>query len=432
MARRKNKNNKTNKQSNNNKQPKVIVKTVTVPQPMSIGAQIGDRLQKFGETMFTRLLGKGDYSIQDNVSDIKKNTLFTDTPKKPLRFGSNSTMVSIEHSEYVGPIISSATPNQFNLVSYPCDPSNPVSFPWLSQIALNFEQFEVEGLIYRIETTSGTAISGTDSGLGSMMTAFIYDPTTEMPVNKQTLLQIYGSCSSVISKSQLVGVECAKDSQAMDKLYVREADSSEQTRFNTKGNFVVATQGVKGASQYIGDLYVHYKIKLLFPRENTVNVEDADIMFIASNTASTSINTVIDFTPGVMSFYSASLSIGPLGAANRPWINGLSKDQYYLVFGLYGYASTSPGTFVPPTLAGAVTTVYSGGGTATAPSPSTDYYGYSICKVNGTDLNSVYLNTAVFSGGGTVTIKSYIRIQPLVNFQQADWTLAEQVTPRLT
>lgn len=413
------KQNKTNKQK-----PKQVVRTVVVPQ-MSIGAQIGDKLQKFAESTFARLLGRGDYTLQDNVGDIKKNALFTDTPKKALRFGGNNAFVVIEHSEFIGNIISSSEVGEFKTDVFPCDPTNPTTFPWLNQIAGNFEQYEIEGIVFRVESLSGTAISGTDSSLGAMSSAFLYDPTTGIPSNKQQLLQTYGSNTSVISKSQLIGVECAKESQVFDKLYIREQDAKSEERFYSKGNLVIATSGLKQASQTVAELWVHYRIKLLFPRQQVVNMDETDILYVASTF--TDRNAVLP--TATARFYSSSLSIEPGVNLNRVWINGLSENQHYLVESEWTATVTTTSNAATPQLAGAVTEVQAPIASATGINIGTgSYRTYGVYKVTGTGTNTVYLNADVLGGSGAIAGTVFIRVYPLVNWSGPDWSASQELS----
>lgn len=417
MARKnKSQNSRSRKQQN---QPKVIVKTVKVPQQMGIGAQLGDKLQKFAESTFSRLVGKGDYALQDNIDQMKKNSLFTDGAKKSIKFGNNNCSVVVEHSEFIGHIVSSETIGDYSVDVFPCDPVNPTTFPWLSDIATNFEQYEFEGLVFRIESLSGFAVSGSDSSLGSISTVFMYDPTNATPTNKQQILQAYGSNTSSVARSQLVGVECDKSSQVFDKLYIREDDASSEQRFYSKGNFVVATQGLKAAAQTVCELWVHYKVRLMFPKQTTSVTSLTDIAYITNTSADHS--HMLD--PETSISYSNSLNLVTI-TDSTAYVWGLQADMYYMVCSKTTYTNTANVNVSPIKLTGAVSTAWNTLGSASVLVPgSGTFYTYWIGKVTSSVNNLVILDVADLIGAGsTVTSTNEYRIYPLPNFDGTQWS----------
>nr|WRQ65276.1 structural protein [Tolivirales sp.] len=429
---RKNKSNPQKRQQNKSKKknPEVIVKTVTVPQQMGIGAMIGDKLQRFAESTFARLMGRGDYALQEGIEGIKKNSLFSDSPKRAFTLGTNGSSLVIEHSEYVGPVVSSDTIGAFTQKTYPMDPTNPSSFPWLSSLAVNFEQYEVLGLVYRLETASGAAISGSDSALGTWISTFQYDPTNEPYTNKQQMLQSYGSVSSVVCKSQLMGVECAKDSLVFDKLYCRESDASTETRFYSKGNFVVASQGLKAASQVVGDLWVHYKIKFINPKTPTLANDIIDSLFVKSS--SPDYSHTIDWRTLYCNFYSSSLGVEDRTgtAGGGVWVNGLEPSTTYVLTYSGTYTNSATITCTPAKIQGGVTDIYSdtsnAGGGASSNTPITTVHLFTTPASIHT--NQLYITAAcIYSSGGTTSNAGFFRLVPVPNYDGKYNTQASQL-----
>ncbi len=235
---------------------------VVIQQPqMSIGAQIGHGIQKLGESLFQRLMGRGDYVLSDNIGSIQKNALMSKYSQQPPTFGTSKSSFVFEHSEYIGDIVSSATPGAFSTNVFNISPSDPQTFPWLSQIANSFETYELEGLIFRYESTSGSAVSSTNAALGTVMSYVSYDVADPIALNKQTLLQYEGCCDAKTSENFLVGVECDPSQRVMSKLYVGNAPSGSDPRFYSMGNLVVCTSGQQAASQTCGELWAHYRIR---------------------------------------------------------------------------------------------------------------------------------------------------------------------------
>jgi hypothetical protein len=232
---------------------------------MSIGAQIGDGLQKFGTNLVTKLMGMGDYHLQTDVDGIKKNALFKDG-KMPMSFAGTKAGILMTHSEYLGLITSSETAGKFHSETYPLQPLNSKSFPWLSQFADAFERYEVEGVVYRFESLSGVAVSGQDSSLGTVAAYFHYDPNDAPAASKAEMLQYSSSVSAKTSENLLIGAECDPTMQVVKQMYVDDSKVTSDKRFSSKGFFTIATDGLKAEKQTVGELWVHYKIRFHIPK----------------------------------------------------------------------------------------------------------------------------------------------------------------------
>jgi hypothetical protein len=247
-------------------------KTIYVQQPMSIGAQIGHGLQKFAESTFAKIFGKGDYAISENITDISKNSLMGQSMKPPSFADAGKGTFVFEHSEYCRDIVSSSTAGAFKVEQFNINPSDPDLFPWLSGIAANFEYYMIEGLLFRYVSTSGESVSSTNTTLGSVMMYVnpdIYDPVV---LSKSTLLQYEGCVDAKPSKSIMVGAECDPKRMVTNKFYVGAAPPGSDRRFNDFGQLVVATNGLPGTSVVCGELWAHYRIRFF-----TAKVPDNDL-----------------------------------------------------------------------------------------------------------------------------------------------------------
>jgi hypothetical protein len=242
-------------------------------KPKSIGAQIGalvgDGLQNFGTSVFNRIMGKGDYTMPDTTSQLRKNCLFQNGNNQPPTFGGGKSGFVFEHSEYVGDIITSSTAGAFNSQTYAINPSNSVLFPWLSNLSTNFEMFQIDGMIFRYESTSGNAISGTNAALGTVMGYVAYDTLDNVLTSKSALLQYEGAVDARMDQNFLVGVECDPKDLPMPRLYVGYPPAGSDAKTYNWGNFTIATQGSQGTSANVGELWVHYRIKFLITKQQS-------------------------------------------------------------------------------------------------------------------------------------------------------------------
>lgn len=267
-------NNKKQKQTPTKQQQKVVY----VPSPqMGIGAQLGNMAGNmlyngFKASPFSYLLGKGDYTISENINKISKNSMLGSSMKPPSFASGGKGQFVFEHNEYAFDVISSSTPGAFKSNTYTINPSIPDLFPWLSSMASNFEYYQIEGLMFRYVSTSGDSVASTNTALGTVMMYVnpdIYDPLT---VSKQALLQYEGCVDAKPTQNILIGAECDPKRMVAPKFYVGTAPVGADRRFNDFGQLIVATTGIPGASVVLGELWAHYKVRFF-----TAKVPDNDV-----------------------------------------------------------------------------------------------------------------------------------------------------------
>ncbi len=274
----KNKSNQKSKQNKKSRQPRNQVVVREVVRPMSIGAQIGDSLQKLGTSVFKRIIGQGDYVTSPNVKDITANTMMNKFTDQIPKFSSDAGSFTVEHCEFVEDI---AITTGFQASSYTINPINPTLFPWLSTIASSFESYSIEGMLVRYNSTSGDA-TGSNTSLGSITCFVAYDSLDPLPGSKASALQYDNAVSCKPSENMLVGVECDPSRLVMKRLYIGNPATSSDERFYNFGRIVICTQGAQNANT-TGELWLHYKIKFHMPKLITPSVgEIAPITLVQS------------------------------------------------------------------------------------------------------------------------------------------------------
>jgi hypothetical protein len=217
-----------------------------------IGAKIGSTAGEF----FTHITGFGDYHINGN-------TLLTDN--SVASFSSDGKGFRIKHREFVRDVSSSIA---FSLFTLAVNPGVQDTFPWLSEIANNFDCWVPHGIIFEYRTTSGESIASTNTALGCVTMATCYDVYDPNFSNKQQMEAYEFSTSTVPSKGVLHPLECAPDSGVLNCRYVRQAASATPTGsalFYDLGTFQCATSGAQNAN-VIGELWVTYDIEFRRPR----------------------------------------------------------------------------------------------------------------------------------------------------------------------
>lgn len=206
-----------------------------------------------------RVMGWGDYTIKKNT--IAYPSQATSVPT----FGRGS--IRITHKEYVGTVTST---EGFSNSGVTLNPGLASSFPWLSTIAGNFEQYRWNGLIFNYVSTSGDALNSTNTALGKVVMATEYNAMDELYYSIQQMMGSEFSNMGKPSDNILHAVECAPHEQAVKLYWVRTgpAPSASDLRLYDHGVFQLATQGTQAETQ-VGDLWVTYDVTLFKPVLNT-------------------------------------------------------------------------------------------------------------------------------------------------------------------
>ncbi len=147
------------------------------------------------------------------------------------------------------------------------NPGDDATFPWLSGVASNFQQYRFKGLLFEFVSTSADALNSTNTALGTVVMATQYNVNRPAFVSKQEMEAYEFSCSTRPSASLIHPIECDPDETPMTHLYVRSGavPSGEDARMYDLGKFQIATVGMQAAAT-IGELWVTYDIELLKPR----------------------------------------------------------------------------------------------------------------------------------------------------------------------
>jgi len=205
----------------------------------------------------------------------------TDPPK--MSMGKGGMVVS--HREYIQDITSSVP---FIGENFPLNPGIQTTFPWLSQIADNFEEWIPEAIIFEYKTTSSnTVVNTTNSnpGLGSVILATQYNSLNNDFGNKQQMENYENAVSVDPSRSVVHAIECAKGQTPVQPMYVRtgalpvQAGVSNDLRFYDHGKMTIATVGQQTNNFVIGELWVSYRIRFLKPRLQTGQINNENGVF---------------------------------------------------------------------------------------------------------------------------------------------------------
>lgn len=218
------------------------------------GRAIGAKLGEMAGGLFKRLTGYGAYQIN-------YNTLLPGMDDRVVpSFGEDS--IRVKKREFIANIESSV---DFHNNTFPINPGLSDVFPWLCEIANNYEQYRFNGLVFQFVSTSSMSIaSSTNLAMGTIIMSTDYNAADDPYVSEQQMLGTMFSNSAAPNQDIMHAVECAPTDQAQKLYYIRSGDNPSNTdiRLYDMGVFQLATEGMQTGNWRAGQLWVSYDITL--------------------------------------------------------------------------------------------------------------------------------------------------------------------------
>lgn len=262
-----------------------------------IGRAIG---RSIGGSVSRLVSGRGAYSFRGQ--DHRTNKLFAE----------NSPDISIEVEEDVDGIIltrsefiTQVTPTSSGLVNILTGDVNPLNatlFPWLSQISQYYREYELIQCFFEFEST----VTGGDTSASGDVIMSSLTPFDDLFTDASSLKNYYSSVSSRTDTHVLCGVECGKRT-GTNLLPVKLTPLNGNPSDYNVGQVQIATSGA-AAGHTIGNIYVHYMIRLIKPVSN-----------VAIQTAGTALENTgyVDcFSDPVLSGVAGQSQTNPLSGKN--------------------------------------------------------------------------------------------------------------------
>lgn len=229
-----------------------------------LGGVIGSGLGHLAQGLVKHITGFGDYNVE-------VNTLMGAGFSPPELINLSKHAVCLRHREYIGDITASSA---FTIQSYPINPGQSDTFPWLSGVANNFEEYMVTGMIFEYKTLSADYTTASSAALGYVAMATQYNSLQPDFVDKIHLENYEFSNSAKPSETFIHPVECKRSLNPVSQLYVRTGpvEANADQRLYDLGKFQIATGGNSG-SGILGELWCTYEVCLFKPK--LVEVDDA-------------------------------------------------------------------------------------------------------------------------------------------------------------
>jgi len=273
------------KPKQNVKKTKTKSQRMVVPkQPQSkigngiagLGSAFGN-LWTQGEQFVDSITGWGAYKLKQNS--------IMDGSGVPTMHTSNDAVI-LRHREYIGDI---SCTSAFTTTSYNVNPGLSTTFPFLSNVAANFQEYSFRGLVFDYVPTSSDVISGTNTALGTVSLAAQYRSDLGPFTSKVQMLNSEFSVDGKPSHQLLFPVECSPKERPMNIQYVRTGPTANDLKFYDLCELTVATAGSQ-TTNVVGELWATYEIELYKPTLES-GAGGSDELFYVAFTGSAPTNT---------------------------------------------------------------------------------------------------------------------------------------------
>lgn len=185
----------------------------------------------------------------------------------PPSVQNSSSGVIISHREYIGDL---NTSQAFTNYAFALNPGLNGTFPWLSEVASNFEEWVPRGIVFQFKSTSSDAVVATNANaaLGTVIMATEYNPYNGAFGSKQQMENYQWAKSCKPSVSMIHGVECKKSKNVLPSYFVRTTavPANQDQRLYDLGVFQIAAVGMQSNGGACGELWVSYEIEFRKPR----------------------------------------------------------------------------------------------------------------------------------------------------------------------
>lgn len=232
----------------------------------TFGTELGARASKY--------LGFGAYDTPVSSNDLVLSHPGGGAQQAIGTVGDETGDLMLQNTEFIGNVVvlnpsGVAGSSGFQITRFELNPGIAASFPFLSQIAQNYELYDWKQLLFQYKPLSGES-GAASNNLGSLIMATQYDPDGSQFLNKIQMQNYAYANSTKPSCGAVHGIECKPNSSATNMLYVRVGASNRDRIFTDIGTFQVATEGIPFAAgvtqQIIGEIHVTYTVHLSRPQ----------------------------------------------------------------------------------------------------------------------------------------------------------------------
>lgn len=239
------------------------------------GARYGKRIGRFvgstAQRYFGNITGLGSYN---GLTGGGSGMSGTQAPYVNQKNGETTVI----HREFIKDIITSSNAGEFKLEAFRLNPGNVNTFPWLSGIAHNYQQYRINGMVFYYRSMSANALNSTNTALGTVAAATNYNASDGNFTSKYQMENSEFGGSVRQSADLEHPIECARNQTTLNELYVAPGGiypPGDDRKTYDLGTFQIATVGGQAPSVNVGELWVTYSVTFLKPIAPTPRLPSA-------------------------------------------------------------------------------------------------------------------------------------------------------------
>jgi hypothetical protein len=213
--------------------------------------------------------GRGAYAANQPIAVNSLFKEFSGRRAKTSSFNDETGRIRVSRREYVMRVVAPATTVEFQNTSFSINPGLDGVFAWLSQIAQNYDEYELEHLVFHYKPVISQA--STSGAMGSILLSTNYNAGAEKFESFREMAEYMGTLETRVCDPCMFGVECDPTKHGSSPIeYIRTGTVpvGEDIKTYDLGLFQLATADVSSFAEgtLLGHLYVEYQVVLGKPK----------------------------------------------------------------------------------------------------------------------------------------------------------------------
>jgi hypothetical protein len=181
-----------------------------------------------------------------------------------MTMANSQSSMRVSHREYIQDLVSSTSALAVTEISL--NPGLSATFPWLSNIAQNFDRYKWHSLRFYYRSLSATALNSTNTALGFVILTTQFDTYDPAFTAKQQMEIVAGAVSASPDQCMVHEVDVRRVT-SLPQLFVRSGGvpTGADSRLYDVGVTSVGVGGSQAVAN-IGELWVEYEVEFYQPR----------------------------------------------------------------------------------------------------------------------------------------------------------------------